>query len=181
MSDAEEVLLEKLEDDLLKVRSYSGVTIGREKFTVAKQKYGRRGEWVSQQGSSHLKADFVQTFRRGNEYGTMQTTRYGILTNVLLVESDSTVLLDVRWYKEGAAEVNDRTKNVYLRLEDTLEAESEPRLIEACSISNQVVFAELPSAPGLTRDAQLKRRKAVILDREFLFMTPLSTVLSPGA
>jgi hypothetical protein len=174
LSGPEEGLLHKLEDENLEVRSYGGVTIGREKFIVAKQSV--RGDWESQQASSHLKAEFVQRFTDNGVPRKMRATRYGILTRVLEVVSDGTILLDVRWYKMTAAKEHKSTKNVYLKLHGTLQDEKQPRLVEACSISNQVVFSTFPFV-GFHGFA---RRKAVVFDREFLSGTPLFTVLPPG-
>lgn len=169
MSPAETELLEILGDNNLEVRSYDGVTIGRDKFTVASK--GARGGWVSQQGSSHLKADFVRSFLSGKKTVKERRTRYGLLTNVLEVGANKTVLLDVIWYKFEAAYENRATKNIYLRRHGALGAVSEPRLVEACSISNLVVITPLRRHdPGF--DAFLQR-KSVIFDRDYIYGIPL--------
>lgn len=176
LSEEEKVFLLMVENDDLKVRSYNGVTIGKEHFAVAHK--GLDGVWHPQQGSSHLKAVFSQKFCKKNSPQTVYTrttVRYGVLMDVLKVGCDGKVLLDVKWYKQEAGLVNTPTQNVHLKLIFGFDDPSTPRLVEASRIANLVVIQPLPYGvilPGTGRTS----RRAVVFDRQFTFGTKLISI-----
>jgi hypothetical protein len=167
LTEDEEDVLSLLAEPTLIADSHVAVTIGRETFHRAVLHEGTN-KFISQMGTSHLKANFRVLCRSHAADTTPVLTlmsRYGVLTDILvLMGSEDTVLLNVKWFRSDAAKKNLATGNVHLLLdkpfEDTMEC-----MIEASMIANMVVLLELAHRPMEGTDG--KRDRAAVLDRDF--------------
>ena len=161
----QERVLDLLQAHSLPVKSYASAFIGREHFHTAHFD-DITGKYSSPMGTSHLKVDFQVMLEISAANPVPQPAvhgRYGILTDILELQGDMSVLLDVTWFKVEATFVDPLTKNVHVLTDYVFDPTSEP-IVEACSITNQVVIVDLPLRPlDLAYRTQL-----AVLDREFV-------------
>ena len=164
--DAEqERVLTLLQEDTIPVKSYASVFIGRACFHTA-ERDDTTGNYISTMGTSHLKVDFEIMLRgltADPEPQLSLQSRYGILTDILEMQGDHCVLLNVTWFKHEATFVHPLTKNVKVFKDYAFDPTSEP-MVEACSITNQVVIVDLGPRP---LDLEY-RPQFTVLDREFV-------------